>query len=231
MGGSATQGFFRFDSGAGSRGDECWDVLDLTGDALPDLVVTGQNNNGFAEAFDGATAPYWRVYPGAATGFGPPLRWPVPLSGAPGASFGATTSFSSGATTRPSWTTLDMDADRRPDLLVLAQGDGTQSVVLGGPAMPTWHVYRNLGAPLAAAPAAPAVPATAWPTPFTGVLHLSTDPTLHGQPYALLDPLGRTVAAGTIAQGTQALDLGALPTGLYLLRLGQQPGRLKVVKE
>ena len=63
---------------------------------------------------------------------------------------------------------------------------------------------------------------TVWPNPAGRTLTLQS-PELTSAPleWALFDPLGRQVEGGLISQPGQAIDLPALPDGVYLLRVTQ----------
>jgi predicted secreted protein len=108
-----------------------WATLDLDGDGLADLVHTYDPSTGMVWGGDDSAS--WRRYPGSATGFAPmSTDWSVPTLG-DGYGF-----YSIGSST---WATLDMDGDRRVDLV--HSSDPTTGTVWGGDASATWHVFHG----------------------------------------------------------------------------------------
>ena len=143
-------------------GSESWGLVDVDGDGKPDLVVTGSlGANGVAEAGIG-TSPKWEVYLNTGTGFAVnPTPWSTPaggaFSGANALGFnvisGTATSTSSNGS--QSWSLMDMDGDKKPDLVVTAAVNGGSVTEIG---TNTWNVYLNNGSGFAAT-------ATTWATP------------------------------------------------------------------
>ncbi|APR87378.1 cell surface protein [Minicystis rosea] len=125
-GAPAGSGFFTF-------ANTYWTTVDLDGDAKPDLVVT-----------DGATEQNraWKVYKNTGSGFATTATsWTLP-AGAPAGS-----GFFTFANTY--WTTVDLDGDAKPDLVV-TDGATEQNRV--------WKVYKNTGSGFATT-------ATSWTLP------------------------------------------------------------------
>jgi hypothetical protein len=126
-------GFYAADAG----GVE-WRTFDITGDGKPDLVHTSDPQTGYV--WDQAGNAYWKVY--ANDGEGgferPAINWAVPDSG---------TSYGFNATTYDSsywhWATLDVDGDRKPDLVQTA--DPATGYVWDEGGDPYWKVFRNSG--------------------------------------------------------------------------------------
>ena len=101
-------------------------LLDLTGDGLPDLVVT-QPHAG--EPDPGAA---WRVFPSTGAGFGGEITWAVP-----------TDDLDHPHDPNFHHATLDVDGDGLPDM-VRAQDPDTLAA-WGGDADPHWRVALNTG--------------------------------------------------------------------------------------
>lgn len=125
------RGFFTLQySGAfsGSAGSQNWSVIDMDGDARPDLVVTGQkNSNGWTQAFDQETQPYWRIHRNIGNGFDADfVQWPLPDGGAIELNYTAGFNSASGFAaiwSEPlsnNWYTMDMTGDGLPDLVLTA---------------------------------------------------------------------------------------------------------------
>lgn len=165
-GGEPQAGFWSTAGGSFDSGSDQWTLLDLDGDGLLDLVVTGQtrsdaNGDARKQVFGARGGRHWLVYRNSGRGFSAaPAEWSVPEGGEPLAGFwsAAGGSFDSGS---DQWTLLDLEGDGRADLVVTGQtrndrnGDLRQQVI--GPA-PHWLIYRNLGDRFAAAPAEWSVP-------------------------------------------------------------------------
>ena len=128
-----------------------WATYDIDGDNKPDLVQTAN------PLTDGVWAgPLWKVFKNTGSSFSTTaLNWSVPA---------APVTLPNGynakeAATNPKpWSTLDLDGDRLPDL-VLTSSAGI--VFLQG-ATAQWHVYKNLGTGFAAT-------FTAWNVPASGL--------------------------------------------------------------
>ncbi len=129
--------------------------FDLTGDLVPDLVVT--------QACDDATVglTHWRVYAGTGDGVAAPVDFALPPGGTFASSVGGAIACRPSFPT-PRYTLLDFDGDLTPDLLIT--GSCTDTTV----GDTTWLVYRNDGTSFAQAPLhvpLPIVPRTPAP-PF-----------------------------------------------------------------
>lgn len=137
-------------------GDQLWSLLDLDGEGSPELVVTGAllSPADGAQVFGADEAPHWRVFRVAGDGFDPvheAFTVPAGSGGAQGRGFyatigGQTTAGSLGAPfDLVGWELLDLDGDRRLDLVVTnearLQGDVYIRQALGGPDDPRWDVY------------------------------------------------------------------------------------------
>lgn len=130
-------------------------------------------------------------------------------------------------------------------VLLKVNGGGHQwpgsSAVLGGigntnqdidASQEIWSFFQNFSCgQLATSLTAPsALSLQAWPNPCAGLLqiqglNISTS-------YELLDATGRSVRSGSFTARTAAIDMGALDTGSYVIRLLDGSGRFfRVVKD
>jgi hypothetical protein len=160
------------------NGSETWNLIDITGDGLPDKVVTAQTYSATQQVrnFSPGSNPYWKVYINNGSGFATsPTNWSLPIGGLRdgGTHFGyynisGTSSYShdNGSET---WSLMDMDGDLRPDLVVTAQTySATQQVRNFSPGSnPYWKVYFNNGNGFATSP-------TNWVLPIGGSRHSGT---------------------------------------------------------
>ena len=129
---------------------KAWSTFDLTGDKLPDLVLTSINGNVFSPSVN----PQWRLHRNTGTGFASTYAvWTVPTSGGP-------TGFTmpNSAEFGRQWATLDLEGDGLPDLVHTA---ATNDIVFALNGMAFWRYYKNLGTGF---PATFAV----WPVPPNG---------------------------------------------------------------
>jgi hypothetical protein len=142
-------------------------TLDMDGDHKPDLVITDRN------AMPGVGTSKWLVYKNIGSGFAAtPTEFALPdVGAAPG-----TTPFAQLADNESiignldsstfsviAYSTLDMDGDGKPDLLI------TDRNAMPGVGTAKWLLYKNMGSGFAATPtelALPAVGADATSVPF-----------------------------------------------------------------
>jgi hypothetical protein len=150
----------------GGSGVHTWNTFDVTGDGRPDLVVTGQYDGTAISAFGTAGARSWRVLANNGVGFDAPITWSIPDGGEGAARGFHQREFDNrdqSADLVEAWTTLDMDGDKRADLVVTGRGVGTGGVAVWGSAgSHFWKVYKNNGAGFEKA-------ATNWPVPEGGL--------------------------------------------------------------
>ena len=64
-----------------------------------------------------------------------------------------------------------------------------------------------------------------WPNPSHGTLNVTT---AHAEEYRLIDPTGCVFIEGKLLPGTQTITIESLPSGIYLLKIGQES--LKILK-
>ena len=130
-------GFFNT---AGFGSDWSWSTIDLDTDGKPDLVWTADPSQVDTKSvWGGATSPYWKMFVNTGTGFAADATtWAMPASPGIASGFFNTAGFGSNW----SWTTVDLDGDRRPDFVWTAdpsQAD-TKSVWRDA-AGPYWRVF------------------------------------------------------------------------------------------
>jgi hypothetical protein len=136
------------------NGSNLWYVMDMNGDAKPDLLVIQEKVAGNF-AVPGTTGNRnWKVYLNNGSGFETTaINWALPTGGnivsAANNSyydindnFGATTDLN-GSTL---WYVMDMNGDRAPDLLVHQEKQAGAYKVLGTTGNRYWRVYLNNGA-------------------------------------------------------------------------------------
>jgi hypothetical protein len=112
-------------------GSQSWTIADIDGDGKADLIVTAQLQGGNVTSFSPSSAQYWKVYSNDGTGFSTtPLNWSLPaggkLSGGMMYGFSNITGAAAGNddTGSQSWSFIDMDGDKKADLVVTAQLTG-----------------------------------------------------------------------------------------------------------
>jgi hypothetical protein len=122
-----------------SQGERGFATIDLTGDGQPDLIQTADPDQPGGFVWRDAAGPHWLVWPGRDNGFSEiPVRWPVPESGLEDGFF------------VPSWsmgerwfTTMDLNGDRRPDMVQTGTSNRTGGYVWRDDIGPFWKVWLN----------------------------------------------------------------------------------------
>lgn len=175
---------------AGATSTAAWTLVDLHADGLPDLVRT---SDGFSTVSALGPGPgwHWDVYRNTGSAFAATAAaW-----GVPGAGYFLPSWVEAGST----WATLDLDGDRRPDLV--HTGTGTPARAVDGT---HWEVFTNTGTRFA-------VSASAWPVP-TDRYFLPAYSSPNGV-WAVLDlnDDGRPELLRTSDSATGAAALGAAP--------------------
>jgi hypothetical protein len=117
-------------------GRDAAQLVDLTGDARPDLVLTTDCDD------PEVGSKRWRVWPGVDGGFGAELSWALPDGQDADAFAGLSRAAAScGEDTQlPAFFLADMDGDTRQDLVLTE--DCTDETLANG----TWRVHTNSGA-------------------------------------------------------------------------------------
>lgn len=125
-------------SGFFAVADSGWQTFDLTGDGLPDLVQTTDPATGTVWDHDGD--PFWKVFANDGEGAfaRQPITWRVPDSGT---TYGFNTTRTSSSYWH--WDTLDIDGDRKPDLVQTA--DPATGTVWDATGARHWKVFPNTG--------------------------------------------------------------------------------------
>jgi len=134
--------------------NQTWSTMDINGDNKPDLVVAAENDaSGYEKVFSSTSNPYWIVYMNTGTGFATtPATWRVPPGGYYSSTgnwgFNATSGNAASGSTlyNQSWSTMDIDGDKKPDLVITAQNDASGYEKVFSPGNnPYWIVYLNNG--------------------------------------------------------------------------------------
>ncbi|MFY0538701.1 FG-GAP repeat domain-containing protein [Nannocystis pusilla] len=100
-----------------------WSLLDLDGDGWSDLVVSGRVSGQRLVSPGFPDSPFWEVHRGGATGFDAPLTvWSLPPGGGAKTGFAGLTGVAEAAGDQE-WAVLDLDGDRRLELVVTGQLD------------------------------------------------------------------------------------------------------------
>ena len=133
-------------------GDEAWEMADLDGDGRDDLVVTATATFAKGDTWTGQVpgldedAPHWRLFLNRGNGFArDPLAWKVPAGGLLGQGFVGLRGRAE-AVGDVFWDTLDLDGDRRRELVITGSWVGAQPPFCGGQVLghggePRWNVH------------------------------------------------------------------------------------------
>ncbi len=142
-------------AGTYDAGNQSWTTMDINGDSKVDLVVHAQGDGTYRDCFGAGASAYWKVYLNTGTGFSSTYTsWNLPSGGKVLSSHNYSFNDISYTGTydlgNQSWTTMDINGDKKPDLVIHAEGDGTYRNCYGVGASPYWKVYLNNGAGFAA---------------------------------------------------------------------------------
>ena len=217
---------------------ENWSTTDMDGDQKPDLVITAQFNSAgtYNEQFGAGSTPYWKVYQNNGTGFSSNAQtWSTPVGGNysnSGTPYGylvmSGTSFS--YANCESYSTVDMDGDQKPDLVVTAQfntsGQYNQQFGVGG--TPYWKIFLNTASQGLEQLSSEGV--MVFPNPAGDFATLELKSSLIGERYYLCDLNGAVVLQGLILTNSLKLDLHLLSDGIYFLQLGSSAKPVKLIK-
>jgi hypothetical protein len=161
-------GFFNIAT-SGSTELNClgWSTIDMNDDGRPDLVVTSQGDGTYGNSFNVSTSPHWKVYLNNGSGMATSAtNWNLPTGGyvdSQAHNYGFFNTATSGSTSLNclGWSTMDMNGDGKPDLIVTSQGDGTYGNSFGISSSPYWKVYLNTGSAMSSS-------STNWNLPSGG---------------------------------------------------------------
>jgi hypothetical protein len=130
----------------------------MNGDSKPDLVVTAEVRsipNYNVDTVFGTTNPYWKVYLNTGTGFNTTAtNWTIPQGGTLSSfvnyGYNAIADGTAGGLVGDqAWSTVDMNGDNKPDLVVTAEVKSIPNynvdTVFGTTANPYWKVYLSTG--------------------------------------------------------------------------------------
>ncbi|MBK7946065.1 MAG: hypothetical protein IPJ85_12530 [Flavobacteriales bacterium] len=117
------QGFNLLSAIGTATNADTWSTIDINGDAKPDLVCTGTRaSNGYVTEFSPASNSYWKVYLNTGTGFSSTsTNWSLPDGGEvnSGVNQGFNLLSAIGtATNADTWSTIDINGDALPDLVL-----------------------------------------------------------------------------------------------------------------
>ena len=169
----AALGFYAISGSCNATGScQYWDLKDMNGDALPDLVITAQYNTALAAhvQFGAGTSPYFKVHLNTGSGFNPtPINWSTPVGGrysnnTTSLGYVYTYGIYSGCDSSQSWAIADADGDQRPDLVVTGHHNVTTNMAeqFGNGTNPHWRVYLNNGSGFDAVPVLWLTPNGGW---------------------------------------------------------------------
>jgi hypothetical protein len=173
LSGGTNYGYDNFSGIASSTddtGSQTWAVMDMNGDSKPDLVVTAQLQGGDVTCFSPGLNQYWNVYLNTGSGFSNlPIMWSLPNGGklTSGIIYGfdhvAGTALMFHNTGSQTWNIMDIDGDKKPDLIVSAQLQGGYVTSFSPSFNQYWKIYLNTGSGFSSAP-------TNWNLPNGGKL-------------------------------------------------------------
>lgn len=154
------------------NGSDEWAMMDINGDAKPDLVIYATKQSGAYVVPGFGSTPYWKVFLNTGTGFSStPTQWTLPAGGihylSNNLSYNDITHTSEPVNNKDEgsekWVTMDMNGDSKPDLVAYQAMQSGTFKVPGLGTSPHWNVYLNTGTGFSTT-------ATAWTLPAGGVI-------------------------------------------------------------
>lgn len=135
-----------------ANGSQSYAVMDMNGDAIPDLVVYNEVQGGVLTVFSPASNPYWQVFLGTSSGFSSSsINWSIPTGGEATSTtnhrfrYLSHQAFTSDANGSQSYALMDMNGDNKPDLVIYNEVQGGVLTVFSPSSNPYWMVYLNTG--------------------------------------------------------------------------------------
>lgn len=226
--------------GSSSLNNIAWTMMDMDGDARPDLVNLASGTGTYIDCYGAGTSNQtWEIFYNNGSGFpSTPSNWSLPGGGEylSGHSSGFNSNFNLGssALNNQGWATMDLTGDRNPDLVLFAEGDGTYRNCFGAGGNQYWMIFTNTLPPngISQFNKAGGGIIEAYPNPATDRITLIVNSTQTENSYALFDYTGKRVMSGALYQGKTTLDLNGLRQGVYLLKTnGTNPASYRIVKE
>lgn len=157
-GSGLTDGFAMHTSFASAR---YWTTTDLDGDGFLDVAHTADTAFS-ARVWDATGNPYWKVYAGSASGWATTAaNWSVPKNGRAEGFYAAGITGGTGT----EWTLLDMDGDKRLDLIQSV--DPATNTVWDPQGVAHWKVFLGTSGGFAATPVSWRVPPSGTSAGFT----------------------------------------------------------------
>jgi hypothetical protein len=154
-------------------GSQTWSAIDMDGDDRPDLVICAQMQGGNVTCFSPGSGPYWRVFLNTGVGFSTTaVTWALPpggrMTGSTQYGFNAIAGVANSSESLGSqtWSLLDMNGDKRPDLVVTAQLQSGNVTSFSPASGQYWKVYLNTGSGFS-------TNATTWALPNGGKINVA----------------------------------------------------------
>ncbi len=221
-----------------SANSQNWSTLDMNGDNKPDLVVCAQANvDGEMAKIFSPSSPYWKVYINSGSGFSSSVtNWSTPVGGKyiSGVNYGLsstdyTASFTVSANSQ-NWSTMDMNGDNKPDLVICAQAiaDGQVPSIFSPSSNPYWKVYLNNG--LIGVNDLNEEAIAIYPNPFNDRITLD----YNKGTATLYNILGEVNGTWQLTEGKNELNVADIAAGIYILQLINEQGKVatkKLLKE
>lgn len=142
-----------------NTGSQSWSVTDINGDNKADLVVTAQLQAGNVTCFSPGASQYWKAYLNTGNGFSATaVNWNLPNGGKlnGGTTFGYDAvngfAYSGDNTGSQTWSVMDIDGDKKADLIVTAQLQAGNVTCFSPGSNQYWKVFSNTGNGFAASP-------------------------------------------------------------------------------
>lgn len=156
-------GFFATSYTSAAPGTRFWSLFDVDGDRRLDLVHTANPATSGGVVWSDAQGAFWKAHIGGSGGLAAAAsRVPLPASGLPDGFFAATSFAAPQLGGQRNWMTVDLDGDRKPELLQTSDPARSGGYVFTDVQGAYWKVWR-IG--LGAAPTGPA----RWSVPASGL--------------------------------------------------------------